>query len=498
MAPFLKKICRICEQNSENQLKNVTEMENQSLITKYLICANVIVSRMLSELHVPLQTSCFFPFIHSILQFSIDDRLPKYFCTGCIVNLNVAYEFRVQCELTQEKFFGSLLATSSESDEQNVNHSSIILPQTNGNNSIKEEDTWDIQYVDKPAVDGENFVEPLDLLVSTYDFHVPIKSPQRDNTDDTKSTRRKGVVDNNKMEPVVKLKPLENDVKAFHSDNEDECESKLPKVAGKRTSQRNRTPIFTNEPFKCGKCVMAFECKRDLKRHQQSTHISRKTYQCVRCKAEFNKKSTLVRHQQTTHFCNKPFKCKKCKAKFSRKVTLVAHQKIHSNRNAIECNQCKARFYQNHSLMVHQRIHTGERPFQCNQCNAAFAQSTDLMRHQRTHTGEKPFKCDKCTAAFVKNYDLVRHRKTHTGEKPYRCEQCNEKYRRKEHLVSHLRQHSGETPFKCNHCKAAFLHKPSLIRHQHAMHIVEKPSKCKAAAFDHSHSHRTHTSVTDS
>lgn len=44
MAPFLEKICRICEENTERLLTTITKKENQELITKYLICANVLVS----------------------------------------------------------------------------------------------------------------------------------------------------------------------------------------------------------------------------------------------------------------------------------------------------------------------------------------------------------------------------------------------------------------------------------------------------------------------
>lgn len=371
--------------------------------------------------------------------------------------MNAAYEFRVQCELTQDKFFGSLMALDESSADEisNVNHTSIILPQVNGTNLIKEEIMWDIECLHN-VTGGEALVEPLGLLVSTYDSSITLPHIDESNStkDDIKpiwTTSGDGATDQ-QTKPVVNFKISTKDEAFYANNDKGEYESKVPKGAAQRRSQRKRTVKSLTEPV---------EQERDFKSHQ----TSRKTFKSNQSHAAFNRKSTLLDHQQTE--CGeKPFKCHKCKSKFKRKHGLVAHQRMHSANNPIECDVCKAKFSQYSTLVVHQRIHTGEKPFQCDQCKVAFAQNTDLVRHRRTHTGEKPFKCNECKAAFVKNYDLMRHRRTHTGEKAYKCNLCKDAFRRNEHLVSHQRMHTGESPFKCDQCKAAFKHKSSVVRHQ--------------------------------
>lgn len=300
MAPFPEKKCRICEQKKAHLLNDLTKEENLLLITKYLICANVIVSIYSITLYVSLanrwaRTSHItawppykYIFFYSIFKFSVNDKLPKYFCATCIINLNAAYHFREQCELTQEKLFRSV----EKIESQKLITSSVISPARQNS----ELDSINITETSKRSegllINGKNNVEEINV------GNLDIKEEITDEHDNT-----------------IEQCP-------FNGQTDNQCIGNIPKF-NLQSQPHEETMQTGNDPFICGKSTESVGCKSE---HRKTNII--KLFKCGKCTATFASLYSLHLHQ-INHFKKRPFKCFYCPTSFNSRSGLASHLPSH-------------------------------------------------------------------------------------------------------------------------------------------------------------------------
>ena len=82
--------------------------------------------------------------------------------------------------------------------------------------------------------------------------------------------------------------------------------------------------------FKCNKCDLTFDEKRNIKMHNMSRHA--KTLKCEHCDETFQLNWRLETHLKT-HKQSKKFECDKCGKVFLLKWRLEQHKKTHALTN---------------------------------------------------------------------------------------------------------------------------------------------------------------------
>ncbi|XP_077286901.1 uncharacterized protein LOC143911753 isoform X1 [Arctopsyche grandis] len=110
----------------------------------------------------------------------------------------------------------------------------------------------------------------------------------------------------------------------------------------------------------------------------------------------------------------------------------------------------------------------GRKPVQeqCELCGKVFKYRSYMVHHLRLHSGDKPFSCSICDQKFTLRNSLAKHQKTHTSDRPYICAVCGKCFRWPAGLKFHMRAHTGEKPYECDVCDKKFSQKSNLIIHK--------------------------------
>ncbi|XP_077286902.1 uncharacterized protein LOC143911753 isoform X2 [Arctopsyche grandis] len=157
----------------------------------------------------------------------------------------------------------------------------------------------------------------------------------------------------------------------------------------------------------------------------------------------------------------------------------------------------------------------GRKPVQeqCELCGKVFKYRSYMVHHLRLHSGDKPFSCSICDQKFTLRNSLAKHQKTHTsitdtftarlhikfhlslhsGVKGFKCSLCDKSFHRKNQLNNHLSVHTGERAYKCDICGYASSNSSNLRSHSR-IHTGVKPYKCKICkkAFSQSSAMKRH------
>ena len=75
-------------------------------------------------------------------------------------------------------------------------------------------------------------------------------------------------------------------------------------------------------------CGTGFNCKFNLRRHIETTHLKLKRYQCTLCGKGFASKQNLTEHT-LTHTGEKPFECPVCRRSFRQASQFSLHKRQH-------------------------------------------------------------------------------------------------------------------------------------------------------------------------
>ncbi|KAF2894914.1 hypothetical protein ILUMI_11259 [Ignelater luminosus] len=339
------------------------------------------------------------------------DGLPPYICQKCISKLNVAFQFKSQCESSDAKLRQCF---------ENLHH----LPPTpdlSGFIDIKKDTSDTIQFQENTPINENHQLQENDR-VQLSNNHIEETNPVHD------------VSSTNQIEEP-QLQTLENvelvsGTTLSEIDKNDLNELKIEfsdlKSSDIDLKVEDLTLVGLTQPTTNSKT------KKPMKQHQ-----------CDTCGKVFRTKPGLIHHIRI-HTGERPYVCHLCDKRFINGGHLHTHMRTHTGEKNHICAACSKAFATAQQLTKHTiAIHTSERPYGCTYCPKRFASSSNLNTHIRIHTGEKNYHCDQCAKAFSTKGQLYQHMLVHTGEKAFLCEYCNKRFSQKAHLIRHLKMHKN-------------------------------------------------------
>ncbi|KAF5304703.1 hypothetical protein FQA39_LY09480 [Lamprigera yunnana] len=330
------------------------------------------------------------------------DGLPPYICQKCISKLNVAFQFKTQCESSDAKLrqcFETLhnLPAASDlaryvdikkdvQDPLNYHENELVQPQTLQNGT---------------QVHLNNHIDDVNDVVQDIDNVNQTSEPQLQNLENVQIVAT-SVLSEMDRDDLADLKIEYSDLKV-----------------------EDISPVELTPP-------LMSKYKKQMKPHQ-----------CDTCGKIFRTKPGLIHHIRI-HTGERPYVCHLCDKRFINGGHLHTHMRTHTGEKNHICAACNKAFATAQQLTKHTiAIHTSERPYGCTYCTKRFASSSNLNTHVRIHTGEKNYHCDQCTKAFSTKGQLYQHMLVHTGEKAFLCEYCNKRFSQKAHLIRHLKMHKN-------------------------------------------------------
>ncbi|XP_031627727.1 zinc finger protein 569-like, partial [Contarinia nasturtii] len=418
------KLCRICCNQRSNDLHFLLDADNKTIVKKLRACADVTIEH--------------------------DDLLPKYICKNCIQKLNLAYNFKIQCEYMEQKLREAItksLHTQMKSasvahkevvsssffdsdDESSFGYSSELLAMDDGEAIIEEdggEEEEEEQFMEEIVYLDQN-VE-CDQVANGNQFVSSVANQQFEASNND--------VESNAMEISQKTVETEkfDSVGSMPSAKESDGDQDMFSVKSDNASSPN-----VKIPFKCDTCGETFDIHSEYNKHKK-TH-GKNRYQCL--------------------LCNKWF---------AKRYLLNAHHKTHSGTKNYECSMCQKRYTSQSNLDRHIRVfHRQERQHTCTTCQKTFSQLSILRQHQSVHIASREFACDVCHNKFKTEVHLKLHKKRHlpnrfgqsrrkytppkkTTRKPPQkmcvCSECGKRFTSVALLRSHMQSHSLEKKYEC-------------------------------------------------
>ncbi|CAH0602499.1 unnamed protein product [Chrysodeixis includens] len=273
--------------------------------------------------------------------------------------------------------------------------------------------------------------------------------------------------------------------------------------------------------FKCDSCLIMFESKDELVRHNGVHEEKPNQTQCYICLSYINK-SEYEEHR-SSHY--KKYICKysnyetynvldmithlknghdgvrkksrrietKSEAALAKKRTPFGYLCIECNkyfedknhrwkhiqrehREGHKCSTCGKRFNFRNGLKKHELIHTGGGPrIACPICQKMVRE--DLMKtHNKIHSERETFTCVECNKVFASraSYEYhIKYTQTHAQNDilKYKCTYCEKGYRSQSELKDHTNYtHLGKTRHKCPICGKALATQRCITRHVRRAH----------------------------
>lgn len=183
----------------------------------------------------------------------MNDKLPKYFCETCIINLNIAYDFKNLCEQTQ-----FLLCSIIETKSKNESEMIAIDSSINGSE-------FDINIDPKPSNESEMIDIDLSIIKSEFDIDIEPK-PETHHND----TNNENCKDYNYLRSIIKIEEYKIDetnlIEPTKLQQIDENHSTTLSIENK---QNLNTSLAT---FLCYYCGKQFDNKINIQSHIQHVH----------------------------------------------------------------------------------------------------------------------------------------------------------------------------------------------------------------------------------
>lgn len=397
------------------QLNNIRNSQAQSDLFNYYLTMNINnICRICLEkgpklmpIFDPIKPPHFSILIMACASVQVleGDGLPPYICQKCISKLNVAFQFKSQCESSDAKLRQCF---------ENLHH----LPTAPDLSSFIE--------IKKDISDGMQFSEEVIADNSAIHNNGQILN----NLEQVSVVQELNVPQN--AEP--QLQNLEN-VQLMSSNSLNEIER----------NDLEGLKMEYNELKNVDVPMKVEELSLDITQPVSNTKLKNQTkpHQCDTCGKIFRTKPSLIHHIRI-HTGERPYVCHLCDKRFINGGHLHTHMRTHTGEKNHICAACNKAFATAQQLTKHTiAIHTSERPYGCTYCPKRFASSSNLNTHTRIHTGEKNYHCDQCTKAFSTKGQLYQHMLVHTGEKAFLCEYCNKRFSQKAHLIRHLKMHKN-------------------------------------------------------
>lgn len=241
-----------------------------------------------------------------LFQISISDKISNCLCKKCFQLLEISYNFRIQCLLSEQKLKDFLQLENTKSNNFT----------SNGDFEIKKENDHTVDYL---KAEENNFFTNQESEVGTKDEEVKIEKSDLKSDDDSN-----------------------------HSDNNDDayCDDDDEPLATKKFGKKSDKP----SSFKCRVCEHNFSSYSKYKKHVRADH-EQSVYKCDECSKVFIMLWRLEKHQLTHGF-----NCKTCFKKFENETDLKKHTEEHSEHGRFVCKDCGKEFSKKFSLVLHMRV----------------------------------------------------------------------------------------------------------------------------------------------
>lgn len=310
--------------------------------------------------------------------------LPKYICKKCTQNLNLAYNFKIQCEYMDQK----LREVISETIQKQTLMADVAIGFKGGvvdpteDSTTEEGSSFGCDSEQVTMDDVESIIEEVCIGQELAMKERILAAAENNQVADVDvNAVQKTDIESNMMELSQKMSEIER----F-----DSC--------GTLPSAKGSDDIIDQEMFSV--------------KSESLTPKMRQSYKCDTCGESFSSHPELSKHIKT-HGKNR-YQCLVCNRWFAKKYLLNAHQKTHSGIKSHECTLCHKRYTNQGNLDRHIRVfHRKERTHTCTTCQKTFSQLSILRLHQAVHVAERQFCCDLCNSKFKTEVHLKLHQKRH-------------------------------------------------------------------------------------
>ncbi|XP_012525924.1 zinc finger protein 709-like [Monomorium pharaonis] len=438
-----------------------------------------------------------------------DDGLPSSICIDCMVKVNVAYEFREQCQkadielrklygkVSRAKVAGNFIATKDQCCQTEQSFGCNLLDASNLKHNIEINVSNEVN-VDKNTVQSnimkqeqtpdtfeQTRQDPVDIEMDLYnDGRYKQIEPDKIFKKDIYRTRRltmfKRVTSIENLRNYKERQRLYIKKNVKHENSDSEYQTKVRNAHDKTVDRSSKLELR----YKCEKCDRFYSSKKSLDRHM-STHND-KEFKCDSCDKQFLCLDKLHKHvsmHKSAKEKPKPVLCKICNKSFRKLDTMVRHLNTHKraypkdvfsilkeirDRRKLENNpeSLETSFMRlgedeevahdgGYSQNENDRTTTRELRKRNNlrmeqQTDSDLVNSDDSSDDKAESLDEDAslFRCKHCSKSYRTERSLQRHLLAH-NERKYVCNVCNMKFFRQDRLKSHMDRYGHDETKVC-------------------------------------------------
>lgn len=416
------------------------------------------------------------------IQIREDDGLPDKICSGCLLDLETAINFKQKCESSNLILQTSTLASSADSAvEVDVNIVKKEEPDLYSEIAFLNDDTYfDTDFNDIDKKPEKSILTKVDLGIRksrSIDLHLQCDDCGGFFKSKCKLRVHWKQVHLKEMLRCLNCKRSFKSIRAFKRHQNEKSKSCLA-ASNFRIEGEGKSRMFY-----CKECEYKSLRMKDMITHWV-IHTGDRPFECEVCQRTFTQQSSLQAHKESSH---KDFKveitCHFCGKLIKGRSRIYRHLKIHTDKG-LPCPICQKTLKNRHSLTQHMQRHSGVKSYTCEKCASTFYTSAELSNHKRMvhNKGKYWYKCDRCDYKALRNETLKKHKAKHTDSN-LPCTVCGMFFESTQKLILHQRRHFDEKKYQCPHCEVKFFRRDSVGKHVRAKHRITMAINHRTVGF---------------